>query len=68
MNAHRTLFQLLGTAVRIARGVAEKGVSGQVHVTRAVYELIYSHNFRVIEKGDTKLKGGDSIHTYLITP
>jgi PAS domain-containing protein len=68
MNSRRPVFQLFGVAVQIAHEVAEAGISGQVHVTRAVYELVYSHNFKVTERGDLKLKGGTSVHTYLITP
>jgi PAS domain-containing protein len=68
MNVHRPLFQLLGLPVRIAHEIAGSGVAGQLHVTRAVYELVYSHNFRVIERGDTKLFDGSSVHTYMITP
>jgi class 3 adenylate cyclase len=68
MNSRRPLFQLLGLPVQLARGLAQTGVSGQLHVTRSVYELVYSHNFRVLERGDTKLAGGESVHTYLITP
>jgi hypothetical protein len=68
MNARSPLFQLLGTPVYLARCLAETGVSGQIHVTRSVYELVYSHNFRVTERGDTKVKGGQSVHSYLITP
>jgi class 3 adenylate cyclase len=68
MNARRPLFQLLGTAVELARALAETRVSGQLHMIRSVYEHVYSHNFKVTERGDTKLRGGKSVHSYLITP
>ena len=44
------------------------GVSNQVQVTRAVYELIYAYNFHVTERGDIDTGGGLVLRTYVINP
>jgi PAS domain-containing protein len=68
MCVERPIFLLFGTALETAKALAETGVADQLHVTRSVYELVYSHNFRVTERGDIKLRHGGSVHTYVITP
>jgi PAS domain-containing protein len=67
MSAERPGFQLLGVPVELARFLALAGEARQLHVTRSVYELVYSHNFKVTERGDLPLPGGKSVHTYVIT-
>jgi class 3 adenylate cyclase len=68
MNVQRPEFQLIGSAIELARGLAETTVVGQIHVTRSVYELIYSHNFQVTDRGDVALRNGRSVHAYVILP
>jgi hypothetical protein len=59
-------FQLIGPPVDLAEQMKATGLPGVIHVTRYVYELVYSHNFNVSERGDTKISGGRSLRTYLI--
>jgi class 3 adenylate cyclase len=68
MNVQKPAFQLIGSAVELARGLAETAVAGQIYVTRSVYEPIYSHNFRVTDRGDINLRNGKCVHTYVIIP
>jgi PAS domain-containing protein len=63
LNAERPLFHLLGIPQELATQLAETAVRGQLHVTRAVYELIYSHNFKVTDRGDVKMQDGRFVHT-----
>jgi hypothetical protein len=62
------MFNLIGEAIDTAKEMAMTAIKGQLHVTRAVYELVYRHNFTVTERGDVKLSGGKVRHTYLLTP
>jgi PAS domain-containing protein/class 3 adenylate cyclase len=68
MNQHRPAFQLIGPAADISEALMRTGDLNQVHFTRSVYELIYSHNFKVTERGDVKLRGGRTLRTYVIIP
>jgi PAS domain S-box-containing protein len=67
MGSQRPQFELVGSTVKLAQAVAESAPIGQIQVTRSVYELVYSHNFKVTERGDIKLSGGESVHTYVIS-
>jgi class 3 adenylate cyclase len=68
MNARRAMFDLIGNPVDLAKELAATAIEGQLQVTRSVYELVYIHNFTVIERGDVRLSSGKVAHTYLITP
>jgi hypothetical protein len=68
MNVQRPAFQLVGSAVAFPGSLAEKAVVGQIYETRVVSECIYSHHFRVTDRGDTNLQNGKSVHTYVIIP
>ena len=59
-------FQIIGTVGELANQVKNKGVPDQICITRAVYELIFSASFKVQEQGDTKIRGGKVIPTYLV--
>ena len=59
-------FQIIGTVSEMADQVKNKGVQDQICITRAVYELIFSASFNVQEQGDTKIRGGKIIPTYLV--
>ncbi|KAK8892534.1 hypothetical protein M9Y10_029767 [Tritrichomonas musculus] len=59
-------FQIIGTVNEMANQVKNKGVPDQICITRAVYELIFSASFKVQEQGDTEIRGGKVIPTYLV--
>lgn len=68
MSLKRPNFQLIGPVMEYAAQMKATGVPGQVHITRAVYELIFSSGFKVTERGETKIRGGNTLTTYLVTP
>ena len=59
-------FQVIGTVSEMSNQVKNKGIPDQICITRAVYELIFSASFKVQEQGDTKIRGGKIIPTYLV--
>lgn len=59
-------FEILGPAINMAQQMEHHGVPMQVHVSRAVYELIYGDTFVVKERGSIEVKGG-SVVTYLVS-
>ena len=67
MCLSKPAFQIIGPVMESALQIAETGMANQVHVSRSVYELIYSSGFRVHEKGEMTLRGGSTIQTYLIS-
>ena len=67
LGTERPTFEILGPAINMALQMEHHGVANQVHITRAVYELIYGGNFRVKERGEIDIKNGHVV-TYLITP
>jgi PAS domain-containing protein len=68
ISVARPAFQLLGLSVDSARELVASAEPGELLVTRAVYELVYSHNFKVSDRGDVPLQRGKSAHAYVITP
>ena len=67
MSASRPNFQIIGPVLEVASQIASQSLQNQIHITRSVYELIYSYGFRVHEKGETMTRSGNVISTYLIT-
>ncbi|OHT09546.1 Adenylate and Guanylate cyclase catalytic domain containing protein [Tritrichomonas foetus] len=59
-------FEILGPAINMAQQMEHHGVPMAVHITRAVYELIYGDTFTIRERGAVQVKGG-SVITYLVT-
>jgi class 3 adenylate cyclase len=59
-------FEILGPSINMAQQMEHHGVPMQVHVSRAVYELIYGDQFIVKERGTIEVKGGNVV-TYLVT-
>lgn len=68
MNINRPNFQIIGPVMELSEQMKATGVINQVHITRAVYELIFSSGFKVTERGETKLRRGDTLTTYLVIP
>jgi hypothetical protein len=51
----------------MAQQMEHHGVPMQVHVSRAVYELVYGDTFQIKERGATVINSGTVI-TYLVSP
>jgi PAS domain-containing protein/class 3 adenylate cyclase len=60
------IFQLIGPAFEIAEQLMKTAIPMQIHVTRAVYELIYPHNFRCTDRGEVKVEGDRALATYSV--
>lgn len=58
-------FEILGPAINMAQQMEHHGIPMNVHITRAVYELIYGENFKIKERGQVEVKNG-SVITYLV--
>ena len=61
-------FHLIGPTAELAQRLKSTGIKNQIHVTRAVYELVYAYNFHVTERGDIDVGGGKVLRTYVIVP
>jgi class 3 adenylate cyclase/PAS domain-containing protein len=59
-------FEILGPPINMAQQMEHHGVPMTVHVSRAVYELVYGDTFVVKERGTVEVKG-QSVVTYLVT-
>lgn len=68
MNIKRPSFQIIGSVMELAEQMKTTGIEGQVQITRSVYELIFSSGFKVTERGETKVRGDNSLTTYLVLP
>jgi class 3 adenylate cyclase len=68
LGVGKPTFEILGPTINLAQQMEHHGVPMLVHVTRAVYELIYGDaTFQVKERGATQISSGTVI-TYLVTP
>ncbi|OHT03994.1 hypothetical protein TRFO_28586 [Tritrichomonas foetus] len=67
MSITRPSFQIIGPVTDCAQQLAINCMPGKVQVSRSVYELIFSSGFRVFDKGDTNIRGGNSVQTYIIS-
>jgi class 3 adenylate cyclase len=65
LGTAKPTFEILGPAINMAQQMEHHGVPMKVHVTRQVYECIYG-SFVVREKGDTAVKNGPPVFTYLV--
>ena len=65
LGTEKPTFEILGPAINMAQQMEHHGVPMKVHVSRAVYELIYGGNFDVKERGEIEVKNG-KVLTYLI--
>ena len=66
LGIDKPTFDILGPDIYIALVMTREGVPMNVHIPQHVYELIYSEDFIIKEKGDTEIKG-KSYHTYLVS-
>jgi class 3 adenylate cyclase/PAS domain-containing protein len=60
-------FEILGPAINMAQQMEHHGVPMMVHISRAVYELVYGDTFQIKERGATEINTGTVI-TYLVSP
>ena len=65
LGTAKPTFEILGPAINMAQQMEHHGVPMKVHVSRAVYELIYGGSFQVKERGEVEIKNG-SVVTYII--
>jgi class 3 adenylate cyclase len=59
-------FEILGPSINMAQQMEHHGIPMNVHISRAVYELIYGDQFVVKERGPIEVKQGVVV-TYLVT-
>jgi class 3 adenylate cyclase len=64
LGTAKPTFEILGPAINMAQQMEHHGVPMKVHVSRAVYELIYGGPFAVKER-ETDLKNGKTV-TYVV--
>jgi PAS domain S-box-containing protein len=65
LGTAKPTFEIIGPAINMAQQMEHHGVAMHVHISRAVYELIYGGSFAVKERGEVQLKNGPAV-TYLI--
>jgi class 3 adenylate cyclase len=65
MGTSKPVFEILGSTINIAQQLEHQGISMNVHISRAVYELIFGGGFKMSERNQTNIKQG-TIVTYLI--
>ena len=67
LGSDKPTFEILGPPINIAQQMEHNGVPMQVHLSRAVYELIYGDKFVIKERGEIDVKNG-KMFTYLVSP
>jgi class 3 adenylate cyclase len=67
LGVGKPTFEILGPAINMAQQMEHHGVPMLVHVSRAVYELIYGDIFQIKERGETEINTGKVV-TYLVSP
>ncbi|EAX87252.1 Adenylate and Guanylate cyclase catalytic domain containing protein [Trichomonas vaginalis G3] len=58
-------FEIFGPSISFAQQMEHSGVPMRVHVSRAIYELIYGGNYKIEERGEIQIKQGKVV-TYLV--
>ncbi|OHT12112.1 Adenylate and Guanylate cyclase catalytic domain containing protein [Tritrichomonas foetus] len=67
LGTEKPTFEILGPTINMAQQMEHHGVPMKVHISRAVYELIYGGSFDVKERGEIEIKNGKVI-TYVVSP
>ncbi|OHT14671.1 Adenylate and Guanylate cyclase catalytic domain containing protein [Tritrichomonas foetus] len=65
LGTEKPTFEILGPTINMAQQMEHHGVPMKVHISRAVYELIYGGNFKIQERGEVEIKNGNTV-TYLV--
>ena len=60
-------FQILGNVRKYSLEMKTSGEKDQVHITRAVYELIFNLGFNIVESESVKI-GKENVQTYQVIP
>jgi class 3 adenylate cyclase len=66
IGSGKPTFEILGPAINMAQQMEHHGVPMQVHISRAVCELIYGGEFKVAERGTIQITQGNVV-TYLVS-
>ena len=66
LGIDKPTFEILGPTINIAQQMEHNGIPMMVHISRPVYELVYSF-FNIKERGEIEVKKG-KMFTYLIAP
>jgi len=67
LGCGKPTFEILGPTINMAQQMEHHGIPMQIHISRAVYELIYGGPFKIKERGQIEIKNG-SVITYLVNP
>ncbi|OHT00440.1 hypothetical protein TRFO_32897 [Tritrichomonas foetus] len=67
LGVDRPTFEIFGPTINMAQQMEHHGVPMMVHVSRAVYELIFGGEFHIRERGEIEVKNG-TVMTYLVDP
>lgn len=67
LGVDRPTFEIFGPTINMAQQMEHHGVPMMVHVSRSVYELIYSGDFSIKERGEIEVKN-KMVTTYLVDP
>ena len=65
LGTEKPTFEILGPTINMAQQMEHHGIPMKVHISRAVYELIYGGSFDVKERGEIEIKNG-TVVTYVI--
>jgi len=66
IGTKKPTFEILGPLISMAQQMEHHGVPMNVHISRSVYELIFSGNFNIKEHGEQMIKD-KKILTYLVS-
>jgi len=67
LGVGKPTFEILGSTINMAQQMEHHGIPMNVHISRTVYELVYSGKYNIKERGEIEIKNGKVI-TYLVTP
>ncbi|KAH0790452.1 Adenylate and Guanylate cyclase catalytic domain containing protein [Histomonas meleagridis] len=65
LGTGKPTFEILGPTINIAQQMEHHGVPMKVHISRAVYELIYGAKFEIKERAEMEIQGKNMV-TYLV--
>ncbi|EAX93151.1 Adenylate and Guanylate cyclase catalytic domain containing protein [Trichomonas vaginalis G3] len=66
LGTEKPTFEIFGPVIVMAQQMEHNGVPMKVHISRAVYELIYGGQYKIEERGEIQIKQGRVV-TYLVS-
>lgn len=66
LGTEKPTFEIFGPVIVMAQQMEHNGVPMKVHISRAVYELIYGGQYKIEERGEIQIKQGKVV-TYLVS-